>query len=308
MSKYLIIGTGGVGGSIAGFLALGGYDVECIARGKHLEAIRQNGLHLKSDLKGEHHINIPAYSAEEYNNTPDVIIVCVKQYSLDSIKDLLNRVATKDTIILPILNIYGTGDKIEKIAPKFHIIDGCIYIVGFVSGVGEITQMGKVFNLIFGAREGKPVDNNRLNEISTTLDNCGIHNTVSHHIEAATFTKWSFISAMACTGAYYDTTMRAIQHEGEERKMFTNLSYESAELASKIGIKGIANKEDMLKAHLAVMDKLDPESTASMQKDLAKGHQSEIKGMLFDMLELGKAYNLDMPTYGLVASKFEKYK
>ena len=49
--KYLVVGTGGVGGSIAGFLALAGKDVTCIARGKHLEAIRRNGLHLKSDLK-----------------------------------------------------------------------------------------------------------------------------------------------------------------------------------------------------------------------------------------------------------------
>ena len=40
--NYLIAGTGGVGGSIAAFLALGGKDVTCIARGAHLEAI-QNG-------------------------------------------------------------------------------------------------------------------------------------------------------------------------------------------------------------------------------------------------------------------------
>lgn len=31
--NYLIIGTGGVGGSIAGFLALAGKEVTCIARG-----------------------------------------------------------------------------------------------------------------------------------------------------------------------------------------------------------------------------------------------------------------------------------
>ena len=51
--NYLVIGTGGVGGSIAGFLALAGREVTCIARGKHLEAIRKQGLHLKSDLKGD---------------------------------------------------------------------------------------------------------------------------------------------------------------------------------------------------------------------------------------------------------------
>ena len=45
--NYLIAGTGGVGGSIAAFLALAGKDVTCIARGAHLEAIQTNGLKLK---------------------------------------------------------------------------------------------------------------------------------------------------------------------------------------------------------------------------------------------------------------------
>ena len=64
--KYLIAGTGGVGGSIAAFLALAGKDVTCIARGGHLAALRENGLKLHSDLKGEHTLDVPAYTAEEY--------------------------------------------------------------------------------------------------------------------------------------------------------------------------------------------------------------------------------------------------
>ena len=88
--KYLIAGTGGVGGSIAGFLALAGKDVTCIARGEHLAAIREYGLRLHSDLKGEQTLKIPAYTAEEYaalasssaDCKADVIFVCVKGYSV----------------------------------------------------------------------------------------------------------------------------------------------------------------------------------------------------------------------------------
>ena len=63
--KYLIAGTGGVGGSIAGFLSLAGKDVTCIARGAHLQAIQTNGLKLKSDLKGAvsyTHLTLPTNS------------------------------------------------------------------------------------------------------------------------------------------------------------------------------------------------------------------------------------------------------
>ena len=41
--RYLIAGTGGVGGSIAGFLSLAGKDVTCIARGAHRKQYNKTG-------------------------------------------------------------------------------------------------------------------------------------------------------------------------------------------------------------------------------------------------------------------------
>lgn len=302
MKNILIVGTGGVGGSIAGFLALDGHNVTCIARGEHLKSILDNGLHLKSDLKGEHFLNVKACTAEEYNDKPDIIFVCVKGYSLDdSIKSVIEKAAKEDTLVVPILNVYGTGTKISNMVPEVTVLDGCIYIVGFVSGKGEITQMGKIFRLVFGARKEAPVEMSRLEEIQSMLVHAGIKADLSDDINRDTFVKWAFISAMACTGAYHEVTMGALQHEGEERDTFIGLSRESAQIAEKCGI---IFKEDPIKYNLMVIDKLDPESTASMQKDIAKGHQSEIKGLLFDMIELGEKYDIDMPTYRKVVKKF----
>ena len=101
--KYLIAGTGGVGGSIAAFLSLSGKDVTCIARGEHLAAIRGNGLQLHSDLKGEHCLKVAAFTAEEFQGKADVIFVCVKGYSVDSITELIRHAAHKDTVVIPIL-------------------------------------------------------------------------------------------------------------------------------------------------------------------------------------------------------------
>ena len=127
--KYLIAGTGGVGGSIAGFLSLAGKDVTCIARGAHLQAIQTNGLKLKSDLKGEHALAIPAMNAEEFNGKADVIFVCVKGYSVDSITELIKRASHDKTVVIPILNVYGTGPRIQRLVPGVTVLDGCIYIV-----------------------------------------------------------------------------------------------------------------------------------------------------------------------------------
>ena len=301
--KYLVVGTGGVGGSIAGFLALAGKDVTCIARGKHLDAIRQKGLHLKSDLNGEHFLPVKAYPAEEFDGKADVIFVCVKGYSIDSIKEVLERASTPETLVIPILNVYGTGPRIGRLVPSVHVLDGCIYIVGFVSGEGEITQMGSIFRLVFGARPEQGISCEQLNQIAEELRACGIKVDVSDDINRDTFIKWAFISAMACTGAYHNVPMGEVQHEGEVRDTFIGLSQESAEIGRKLGV---IFPEDPVTYNLKVIDKLDPHSTASMQKDIARGHESEIQGLLFDMIDLGERLGIDLPTYHKVALKFKK--
>ncbi len=305
MRKYLIIGTGGVGGCIAGFLALAGKQVSCIARGKHLAAIQQNGLHLKSDLKGEHFLPIEACTSEEYNGKADVIFVCVKGYSIDSIKDLLKRASKPETLVIPILNVYGTGLRIGQSVPGIKVLDGCIYIVGFVSGEGEISQMGTIFRLVYGARPEQGIDNRQLEEIADELRSCGIKADVSDDINRDTFIKWAFISAMACTGAFFDVPMGAVQQPGEIRDLFIGLSQESAEIGRK---SGVSFPKDPVTYNLKVIDKLAPASTASMQKDLARGHESEIQGLLFDMIDLGERLNVDMPTYRKVEKKFIQYR
>ncbi|EGF59272.1 ketopantoate reductase family protein [Bacteroides fluxus] len=309
--KYLIAGTGGVGGSIAAFLSLSGKEVTCIARGEHLAAIRGNGLQLHSDLKGEHTLKIPAYTAEEYTTLAsastdyqaDVIFVCVKGYSVDSITELIKRASHERTVVIPILNVYGTGPRIQRLVPGVTVLDGCIYIVGFVSGRGEITQMGKIFRLVYGAHRNTIVSRETLETVQRDLQESGIKAEISDDIKRDTFVKWSFISAMAVTGAYYDVPMGEVQKPGEVRDTFIGLSQESAALGRKLGIEF---KEDIVEYNLKVIDKLAPESTASMQKDMAKGHQSEIQGLLFDMIAAAEEQGVEVPTYRMVAKKFEK--
>ena len=54
-----------------------------------------------------------------------------------------------------------------------------------------------------------------------------------------------------------------------------------------------------------ILYKLAPESTASLQKDLEKGHNSEVQGLLFDVIQLGEEKGIDMQTYQTVAAKFK---
>ena len=57
--KYLIAGTGGVGGSIAGFLSLAGKDVTCIARGGSFAGNTDKRLEIEIGLEGRAHACYP---------------------------------------------------------------------------------------------------------------------------------------------------------------------------------------------------------------------------------------------------------
>ena len=46
--RYIIIGAGAVGGAIGGRLFESGHEVVLVARGAHLEALREGGLRLRT--------------------------------------------------------------------------------------------------------------------------------------------------------------------------------------------------------------------------------------------------------------------
>ena len=48
--KFVIMGSGGIGGYYGGRLAAAGVDTHFVARGAHLEAMRDHGLKIKSPL------------------------------------------------------------------------------------------------------------------------------------------------------------------------------------------------------------------------------------------------------------------
>jgi 2-dehydropantoate 2-reductase len=77
--RFIIIGAGAVGGTIGGCLHQSGHDVVLVARGQHLEALRDRGLTLATPL-GTETLRIPAVSGPgDLALAPDdVLILAVK--------------------------------------------------------------------------------------------------------------------------------------------------------------------------------------------------------------------------------------
>jgi len=300
--KYLIVGAGGVGGSLCAFMHEAGFNVTLIARGDHLHAIQKEGLKMQTTLKGNYTLfPIKACTMEDYHEQPNVIFVCVKGYSIEDAIAFINRVAHKDTIVIPILNIYGTGGMMQEKLPHLLVTDGCVYIAAEIKEPGTILQAGNIFRIVFGVRhqeEYRPI----LKTIANDLNVSGIRGILSDNIQKDALQKFSFVSPMAACGAYFDVTVEAMQHEGEERLMAIALMKEVMSVAKALGI---TLNEDTIEKNLAMLDTLAPTASASMQRDLKKGGQSEMDGLIFEVVRLGKKHHLSLPEYEKVAQKFD---
>ena len=296
--KYLIYGAGGIGGCLAAFLAQGEKDVSLIARGAHLEAIQKNGLVLETG-HGTFAVPVRACEQEQVTDKPDVIFVCVKGYSLEGTLPTLKRLSDGHTIVIPLLNIYGTGARLQPELSPALVTDGCIYIAAEIKAPGTVHMSGDIFRVVFGPRtpeEYRP----ELEEVARDLNDCGIEGILSQNIQRDALMKFSVVSPMAACGIYHHIQVGGMQVPGQPREDFKALVAEIGALAQAMGFPF---PEDPVARSLAIQDALDPDASTSLKRDLDARNPSEVDGLIFEVVRLGRKYHVPTPMYDRVAAK-----
>ncbi len=301
--KYAIIGAGGTGGCLGFFLQKAGKDVTLIARGKHLEAIRKNGLTIQK-LWDESRETLPvkACTAEEYKEIPDVILVCIKGYSMDETVPTIKKIAGKETVVIPILNIYGTGGRLQKKLPELTVTDGCIYVSANIMEPGVILQHGKILRVVFGARKPEE-ETEKMREVAKDMVTDDLEVILSENIRRDAMVKFSYVSPIGAAGLYCNAVAADFQREGEQREMFKALIREIVALSHAMGIEF---EEDLVERNLKILASLSPEATTSMQRDVIEGKRSEMDGLVYEVVRMGREYKVSMPQYEKAAACFRE--
>ena len=298
--KYLIIGAGGTGGSIGAYMTQSGKDVTLIARGEHLKRIQEQGLKMETTSKGNYTVQpIKACDMEHYEEQPDIIFVCVKGYSLEDTIPFIKRVAKESTIVIPILNIYGTGAGMQEKLPGLLVTDGCIYIAGEIKEPGTIWLNGNIFRVVFGVRSPEEL-RPELFQVVQDLKDSGIDGVLSDNIRRDALQKFAYVSPMAACGLYYHVSAGEVQVTGEARDTFVKLMKEVDALAVAMGVPFLV---DIVTTNLQILDSLSPTASTSMQRDIYAGKASEIDGLIYEVVRMGERYGVPTPTYEMIAKK-----
>ena len=220
---------------------------------------------------------------ENYDEHPDIIFVCVKGYSLEETIPFIRRVAKENTVVIPILNIYGTGGRMQEKLPELLVTDGCIYIAAEIKEPGTIWQNGDIFRVVYGTRKKED-----------------LRPVLSENIRRDALQKFAYVSPMAACGLYYHVNAGDVQVTGEPRDTFVKLMKEIDALAVAMGVPFLV---DIVATNLRILDSLSPAASTSMQRDIYAGKSSEIDGLIYEVVRMGKKYGVPTPTYQMIADK-----
>ena len=331
--KYIILGAGGTGGILGFYMTKAGKDVTLIARNAHLEVMKKQGLSVEKMWTNETEtIPVSAESMESYEakgEKADVILVCVKKYSLDSCIPFIQNISHKNTIVVPVLNVYGTGAYLQEKLPELLVTDGCIYVSANIKQPGVLLQHGKILRVFFGVREKEDLKKfntkfdtkydvkkkipeqinieykaeSLLKKIAQDFKDSGIDGILSDNIKRDVLTKFSYVSPIGTAGLYLHAVAGDFQKEGEARELFKTLIREIVTLSNAMGV---TFEEDLVERNLKILSNLPEETTTSMQRDVMEGKQSEIDGLVYEVVRMAEKYGAEVPAYRRAAEKFRE--
>jgi 2-dehydropantoate 2-reductase len=273
--KIAMMGTGGVGGYYGGLLARTGQDVTFIARGAHLQAIRANGLQVKS-VHGNFAVSpAKATDAPAEVGRVDLIIVATKTYHTDEAAIALRPMVGPDTVIVSFQNGVDAAERIGAVVGMEHLIGGATWLSAAIEAPGVLGQYSQFRRIALGEFTGQTTP--RLQSVFNALDATGATVEVSDNILKVLWTKFVFIASVSALGSLTRVPYGDYIHVPESRAVLVEALKEVEAVARA---KGITLDTDVVDKTLAFVDGSAPNIKPSMQRDVEAGRVSELESLI----------------------------
>lgn len=183
MKQIMVVGAGSVGGFFGAHLAKNNPNVSFLLRPRTLEAVKRNGLTIKS-AKGNFTVHPQAASDPRQLATPDLIVLAVKAYDLDEVMTQLEPVLTDRMVILTLQNGIDTEDRIISRVQRDCVVGGVAFIYSKIVEPGVIEHY-KRGGVAIGELMGHKSE--RVSQIAEMFKQAGISCQLSEDIRKS---KW----------------------------------------------------------------------------------------------------------------------
>jgi 2-dehydropantoate 2-reductase len=295
------MGAGGVGGYFGARLQQAGHEVAFFARGRHLAALKETGLTLKSPL-GDARLRVHALEDPAQTGPVDVVLFVVKLWDTESAAERLRPIVGRQTIVIPFQNGVESVERLGKIFPREQVLGGSAYIATRIAAPGVIEHIGTMAGLEFGPLA--PSQRAPAEAFLAACQGAGVNAKLSEDIVRVIWQKFIFLVGVSSATAVSRAPLGVVRSDPELRWLFEQAMRETWRLARA---RGVAVADDYVESRLAFAQTLPAEMRASMAHDLEAGGRLEAPWLCGAVAHMSAQAGLDAPVNRAVFAALKPY-
>jgi 2-dehydropantoate 2-reductase len=285
--KIVVVGAGGVGGYFGTRLAVAGHDVTFVARGRHLAAIQEHGLVVRSPL-GELRSGATAVPTVADAGPADLLLVAVKLWDTEEVAAQLKSVA--GARVMSLQNGVQPADVLRAHMPADAVLGGVCYISAGIESPGVVVHHGGMQKLVFGEFDGQP--SAVTDALLAACREAGVDADVSADIVRVIWEKFVFLVGLSATTAAVRAPVGVVRVNVRTRELLRDVMTEVVAVGRASGVEFA---DDFVDERLAFADTLPADMGASMYHDLLRGGRLELPWLSGGVVELGARLGVPTP-------------
>jgi 2-dehydropantoate 2-reductase len=293
--KIAIVGAGGVGGYFGAQLAKSGADVAFIARGKHLAAIRSQGLTIESPVAPVRNLQVSATDDPAQLGMVDLAILAVKLWDTATAAEQMRPLVGPATAVVSFQNGIDAEDILARMYGPERTLGGVSHIFAGIERPGVIRHAGQMARLTLGELDNKP--SARVDAFVALCQKAGFEILAPDDIHRAIWEKFIFLSAFSGATALARSSIGPIREDPDSLRLFTQALAESIQVARA---RKIALAADAFEKTMAFTGALPPEMKSSMLNDLERGARLELPWLSGAICRLGRELSIPTPTHDAI--------
>ncbi len=298
--RFAVVGAGAVGGVFGARLAAAGHDVHFIARGRTLDALRTEGLHLES-VHGNVHLS-PTHATDDPATIGpvDVVLVGVKATQVAAVAPSLAPLLGAHTAVIPLQNGVEASVQLAAALGPGHVLEGLCRVIAEQAAPGRIRHMAVVPLLEFGPRAGHPPDDAvtaQIPAIAETITAAGLQALLPANMAVALWEKFLFIEPIGLIGAATGEPFGTVRTVPATRALIDRALDEVIAVGRAVGVEWPERAKDVVWQRY---DSLPPDERTSMARDLLARRPTEFEAQTGAVVRLGEQYGVETPVHAVL--------
>ena len=302
--KVAVMGAGSIGGFFGGMLARAGHDLSLIARGDHLDAIRRDGLIMRTQA-GDFTVSCSATDQPADVGPVDLALLTTKTYHNAVAVPQMAPMVGPGTVVLCLQNGIDSFQPLVDTFRDSAILPGAAYIEAGRAGPGAVTQAGDIVRIVTGSIRGSdPSHQAKAEEVCAAFRDAGVDAEASDDIAVTLWTKFLFICTMAGVTSLAREYLRELLPRPEWHKIVVGCMSEIERAGHG---SGVDLAPTIVADTLDYMESAKGAMSASMHADLLAGRPMELEALNGAVVRAGESAGVPTPINDVIYAALKPY-